>query len=99
MLKKAINSRINCVQAELDFRASNIDNRIELGFKNRFAEQFIDELKKNEKQFRKGNWITQEEFIQNSKNRSDEKFEENYGHHPDYEMEDWEEIHDNGYTN
>jgi len=100
-LKYAIESRINCIQSELDFRNKEIDNRTQVGHFNRFAEQFIHEFQTNEKKYRLGNWQTQKEFLNESRIRSDEKFEDNFGHSP--YQEDWEDVdcyfHDNEFTN
>lgn len=73
-LEKVINSRIDCIQAELNFRAEKEDKRIEFGIKNREAEKFLIEFKKDEKQFRLGNWKTREEFIREEINNMPDEF-------------------------
>jgi hypothetical protein len=95
--KSAIQARIDCIQAELDFRKTSIDNRIKFERLEAGLENYISEFQSNEKKHRKGNWITQSEFIKESKIRSDEKFEDTFGFHPDYELDDMEEYNFNNF--
>jgi len=81
-LKKTFQDRINCIQGEIDFRKGKNVDRVELNNITTQSEQFLDEFKANEKKYRKGNWITHKEFLQQTNNRSVEKFEDNYGFDP-----------------
>jgi hypothetical protein len=81
-------SQIACIESELLFRTNNIDNRntAETIYSN--IEKIFDFYQKNEKSFRIGKWQTMEEISLEMRIRSDEKFEDNFGHSP-YDYEDW----------
>ena len=87
-LKETFQDRINCIQGEINFRKGKNVNRVELNNIATQSEQFLDEFEANEKKYRKGNWITHEEFLQQSNNRSVEKFKDNYGFDPNCYADD-----------
>jgi hypothetical protein len=85
-------SQIACIEAELLFRTNNIDNRNTVETIHTNISKIFDFYQKNEKMFRIGKWQTMEEISLEMRIRSDEKFEDNFGHSPyDYEEYDPEE--------